>query len=104
MNEEKEADTFKHKAIEIYNSALMLQWAEKPNYEEAARLYRLSANLGFAGAQNNLGDCYEHGIGLEKNYAMAVYWYTRAAERGHLTARREWMLRVLSPSGLRTMP
>ncbi len=49
----------------------------------AALLYREAANRGFAGSQNNLGDIYESGRGvLKKNEKVAVYWYTRAAERG----------------------
>ena len=52
----------------------------------AAQLYRQSAVLGFAGAQNNLGDLYETGEGVPRNDKAAIYWYTRAAERGEPTA------------------
>ncbi|NBQ53291.1 MAG: hypothetical protein EBU49_06910 [Proteobacteria bacterium] len=41
---------------------------------------------GYAGAQNNLGDLYETGLGVHKNDKLAVYWYTRSAERGEPTA------------------
>jgi hypothetical protein len=53
---------------------------------EASKLYRQSAEIGFAGAQNNLGDMYENGEGIPKNDKAAIYWYTRAAERGEPTA------------------
>ena len=52
----------------------------------AAGFYRKSAVAGYAGAQNNLGDLYESGHGVPKNDKLAVYWYTRAAERGEPTA------------------
>ena len=33
-------------------------------------------------AQNNLGYCYEGGIGVPINYAEAVKWYKLSAEQG----------------------
>lgn len=52
----------------------------------AVSLYTNAARLGFAGAQNNLGDLYENGNGVTKNKLAAVFWYTKAAERGEPTA------------------
>ena len=49
-------------------------------------MYSDSANAGFSGAQNNLGDLYEKGIGVNKNLISSIYWYTRSAERGEPTA------------------
>lgn len=73
-------------SIDTYNEALIKQWGAAPDPVEAFRLYQLSADLGFAGAQNNLGDHYERGQVVLQSDVGAVYWYTRAAERGEPTA------------------
>jgi TPR repeat protein len=73
-------------ARELYVQALLKQWGENPDPAEAFRLYQASADLGFAGAQNNLGDHYERGQVVPHTDVGAVYWYTRAAERGEPTA------------------
>lgn len=69
-----------------FSKALKSRWGTKPSLADAARYYRLAADEGFAGAQNNLGDMYEEGQGVPANGKFAVYWYTRAAERGEPTA------------------
>jgi ATP-dependent protease ClpP protease subunit len=74
------------KAYELFSMGLKLSVASKPSIEEAAKFYRSSADLGFAGAQNNLGDLYEIGESVIRNQKAAIYWYTRAAERGEPTA------------------
>jgi TPR repeat protein len=65
---------------------LLKQWGEDPDAAEALRLYQASADMGFAGAQNNLGDHYERGEVVPQSDVGAVFWYTRAAERGEPTA------------------
>lgn len=70
-------------AIAQFNQAAKLT---SKGTEEAVRLYWHSAQAGFAGAQNNLGDLYEFGKGVPSSDGFAVYWYTRAAERGEPTA------------------
>lgn len=74
------------RALELYGQALQKQWSSPQDLECAARLYLEAAHLGFAGAQNNLGDLYERGISITQSDVSAVYWYTRAAERGEPTA------------------
>lgn len=69
-----------------FNRAIQLRWGKNPSIKKALSLYKLSAQEGFAGAQNNLGDMYESGDGVIKNDKAAVYWYTRSAERGEPTA------------------
>jgi hypothetical protein len=69
-----------------FNLAIQKRWGPTPSISEALRLYRESAADGFAGAQNNLGDLYENGIGVKKDEKFSIYWYTRAAERGEPTA------------------
>ena len=53
---------------------------------EATRLYKLAAEANYAGSQNNLGDKYQNGTGVPKAAGLAIYWFTRAAERGEPTA------------------
>lgn len=43
--------------------------------------YSRSALAGDAFGQNNLGACYEHGLGCKQSYANAVKWYRLAAAR-----------------------
>ena len=76
----------KRKALEAFSAGLKARMSASVPKEEAALLYRQSADLGFAGAQNNLGDLYEAGQGVPKSEKAAIYWYTRAAERGEPTA------------------
>lgn len=73
-------------SIEHYNEAVELEGREGENSAGALRLYQSSADEGFAGAQNNLGDRYENAQGVPQNKTLAVYWYTRSAERGEPTA------------------
>lgn len=54
--------------------------------DRAVELYYSAARLGFAGAQNNLGDLYENGNGVQKDLISAAFWYSRSAERGEPTA------------------
>lgn len=73
-------------SIEHYNEAVVLEGREGATSAAALALYQSSADEGFAGAQNNLGDRYENGTGVIQNKMLAAYWYTRAAERGEPTA------------------
>ena len=46
-----------------------------------------SAEQGNADAQNILGNMYEHGRGVTKDYAKAVEWYRKSAEQGYVYAQ-----------------
>jgi TPR repeat protein len=46
-----------------------------------------AAEQGDINAQYNLGSCYYHGVGTNRNYAEAVKWYRKAAEQGHPDAQ-----------------
>lgn len=50
---------------------------------EAARLYRIVADRGWADGQYQLGALYESGRGVQKNVAEAVRWYQLAARQGN---------------------
>lgn len=71
---------------ELNNLGLAYQYGNngKPqNYSEAARHFRLAAEQGHAGAQNNLGFCYHNGWGVPKDMSQAAMWYKRSADQGN---------------------
>lgn len=53
---------------------------------ETFRWYARAALAGDPEGQNNLGACYEHGLGCRQSYKKAVEWYRRSAARGVGTA------------------
>ena len=59
-----------------------LRYSPKQTYHWYAR----SAMAGDANGQNNLGACYEHGLGCVQSYAKAVKWYRLSAAQGLGTA------------------
>jgi hypothetical protein len=75
-----------HDAISEHSRAVQLMQGTVDDQVRACELYWHSANKGFAGALNNLGDLYEHGVNLPQSQTVAAYWYGRAAERGEPTA------------------
>ena len=56
-------------------------------YTEAVKWYKLSAEQGYAQAQNYIGYCYQHGKGVKKDYEEAVKWYRLSAEKGNSYAQ-----------------
>ncbi len=63
---------------DMYREALDgLRYSPKQTF----RWYARSAMAGDANGQNNLGACYEHGLGCEQSYVKAVKWYRLAAEQ-----------------------
>ena len=57
------------------------------DYKEAVRLYRMSADQGFAEAQLNLGEMYNDGYGVPQDYVYAYAWYNIAKSNGDENAR-----------------
>jgi TPR repeat protein len=55
---------------------------QQGRHEDAARLYRLAAQQGHAGAQNSLGVAYARGEGVPADASEAVSWYVKAANQG----------------------
>ena len=47
----------------------------------------LAADQGHAEAQNNLGEMYHDGEGVDRDLAEAVKWYQKAAENGFVEAQ-----------------
>lgn len=54
--------------------------------EDIARLYMQAADMGYAPAQNTLGNCYWNGFGVEKNTQKAFDCYRTSAEQGNKIA------------------
>jgi TPR repeat protein len=46
-----------------------------------------SANEGNADAQDRLGNLYDEGKGITKDYAKAAYWFQKAADQGNADAQ-----------------
>ena len=54
---------------------------------QSFQLIQSKANQGDAQAQFNLALLYYHGLGTPHDSKQAVYWYTKAAEQGHVNAQ-----------------
>jgi TPR repeat protein len=73
-------------------------FAASGNHPQAFKYYELAAHRQSHLAQFCLGDCYENGIGVAKNFQLAAYWYLMAANNSTLKnpraigriARPEW--------------
>ena len=64
------------------------------------RWYRLAAEQGDAGAQNNLGNMYRKGEGVPEDDAEAVRWYRLAAEQGDAGAQSNLGVRYATGEGV----
>ena len=49
---------------------------------------RTAAEEGDASAQGLMGDCYQYGWYVKKDYAAAVEWYEKASVQGNASAQR----------------
>lgn len=63
-----------------------LQFKTASMNEEAVKLYRQAAEMGYAPAQCGLARCYRHGYGVEENIEKAFEWYRKAAEQDCMEA------------------
>jgi TPR repeat protein len=61
--------------------------AERKKGVAAFHLHQSKANQDDANSQFNLALMYENGAGTPKNTKQAAYWYTKAAEKGHVEAQ-----------------
>lgn len=53
---------------------------KEDNYRQAVVWLRKSAEQGYAPAQCYLGECYSHGLGVEKDMNKAVEWFKKGAD------------------------
>ena len=52
------------------------------SFAEALQRYRKLADAAGAAAQTKLGDMYQHGLGVARDYPQALPWYRKAADQG----------------------
>lgn len=70
--------------------------------ERAARWLARAADLGHRKAQAALGDAFEHGLGVAKDYGRAFAWYHKAAAQGDV--RSIFRIGAFHDFGLATGP
>ena len=56
---------------------------DRGDYATALQLWRPLADQGDASAQSSLGAMYAFGKGVQRDDAVAVTWFRKAAEQGH---------------------
>lgn len=61
-------------------------YLDQQKFEQAYRYSEKAAELGNTEAEYNLGVFYEQGIYVNKNLEKAIFWYEKAALKGHLDA------------------
>ena len=68
----------------LYNLGVNYQFGRglKTDLKKSAELYLRAAQLGMGPAQNNIGWNYYKAIGVKRSIPEAVFWISRAAERG----------------------
>ena len=66
----------------------------------AVKWYRLAAEQGDAGAQNNLGLMYYEGTGVLQDYIRSHMWLNISASQGHknATKNRDIVAKKITPS------
>ncbi len=60
---------------------------ERGDYATAHTEWLAAAEQGVAQAQYRLGDLYETGLGVGRDFIEASKWYRRAARQGHTVAQ-----------------
>jgi TonB family protein len=81
----------------LYNRALLLTLQTKPDYTQAADLFRQAAERGLPRAQRALGELYREGVGVPRDPAEAAKWLRKAADKDD--ARAQSSLAALYASG-----
>jgi TPR repeat protein len=70
---------------DIWNDAFAAM--KRDDYPTAIRLFRGLAEMGYSGAQFQLGFLYRRGDGVPQDYAEALKWFRMAANQGHASAQ-----------------
>ncbi|NWR54774.1 DELE protein, partial [Bucorvus abyssinicus] len=73
--------------ISIALNILGIESMRAGRYGMAYTCFKLAADRGYSKAQFNVGLCYEHGRGTEKDLEKAALYYCRAASSGHPMAQ-----------------
>lgn len=75
----------KYNAQHLYD--LGIEYFNSQNYENAIECYSKAAELGLPEAQNELGNMYYFGLGVERDYSKAFNYYRNAAKAGYVDAQ-----------------
>lgn len=78
--------TQKQEAEQLFSRAL--QSTKVNDFVSAAAYYQQAAELGHSGAQNNLGNLYKTGRGVDRNPQEAVRLFTLSAQQGEVFGMR----------------
>uniref|UniRef100_A0A452GJX2 DAP3 binding cell death enhancer 1 n=1 Tax=Gopherus agassizii TaxID=38772 RepID=A0A452GJX2_9SAUR len=87
-------------SVSIALNILGIESVSDGHYRAAYSCFKLAADRGYSKAQFNVGLCYEHGRGTEKDLAKAALYYHRAASNGHPMAQYRYA-RFLLRHGLK---
>jgi len=60
---------------------------KRDDYPTAVRLFQAMAEMGYSGAQFQLGFLYRRGDGVPQDYVEAAKWLQLAANQGHVWAQ-----------------
>lgn len=60
---------------------------DRANYQTALKVWMDSAMAGDADAMNYVGEIYLKGLGTDPDYALAMAWFKKAADKGNDRAR-----------------
>ncbi len=58
----------------------------KKDYDTALKLYQPFAEAGDSMAQHRMALMYFNGLGRPKDFQQSLYWFSKAADNGLLTA------------------
>uniref|UniRef100_A0A8B9NR70 DAP3 binding cell death enhancer 1 n=1 Tax=Apteryx owenii TaxID=8824 RepID=A0A8B9NR70_APTOW len=73
--------------ISIAFNILGIESMRAGHYKAAYTCFKLAADRGYSKAQFNVGLCYEHGRGTEKDLEKAAFYYYHAASNCHPMAQ-----------------
>ncbi|NWT41991.1 DELE protein, partial [Rissa tridactyla] len=73
--------------ISIALNILGIESMRAGHYRVAYTCFKLAADRGYSKAQFNVGLCYEHGRGTEKDLEKAAFYYYHAASSRHPMAQ-----------------
>ncbi len=71
---------------------------DRASVKDALKVWQDAADGGDAEAQNNVGEIYERGLGVEPDYQAAAVWYQKAADQNY--SRAQFNLGTLYDQGL----
>ena len=73
-------------AEETYKRAK--EYYDNSDYTQAFNYFRKAAEMGHAGAQCDLGDCYDSGEGVKQDQKTAVEWYKKSSAQKYAPGER----------------